>query len=158
MRRPTRSTCASRPAARAGRDTGQDITTSTLTVAGIPADQVISDVNVNLRLTHTFDGDLILTLIAPDGTRVLLANQRGGSGENYGVDPNNPNAPTATTFDDQAATSIGDLALGPGAVHRLVPARGAAEHPQRPGAPTGTGRWRSMTRLGATSGPCWPGR
>lgn len=57
----------------------------------------ILDLEVNLTLTHTYDGDLTLTLIAPNGTRVQLANRRGSSGDNY----------TNTTFDDQAATAIG---------------------------------------------------
>ena len=60
----------------------------------IPAGQSIRDVNVNLALTHTFDGDLFIVLVAPDGTTVTLSNQNGGSGDNY----------TGTTFDDQAGT------------------------------------------------------
>jgi hypothetical protein len=145
------------PGGTGGTDTGQDITTSTLTVAGIPADQVISDVNVNLRLTHTFDGDLILTLIAPDGTRVLLANQRGGSGDNYGVNPNNPGAPTPRRSTTRRRR--------PSAIWPSPDRRSSARSGPRcrwtsstSGAPTGTGRWRSMTRRASTSGPCWPGR
>lgn len=56
----------------------------------------ISDLNVKVNLTHTYDSDLILTLIAPDGTRILLSNRRGGAGDNY----------TNTIFDDEATTSI----------------------------------------------------
>src|SRR5262249_30033124 len=40
----------------------------------------IGDVNVSVRLNHTFDADLVLRLIAPDGTVVNLANNRGGAG------------------------------------------------------------------------------
>jgi subtilisin-like proprotein convertase family protein len=67
--------------------------TSTLT---IPASGTITDVNAKLSLTHTFDGDLTLQLIAPSATTVLLSNRRGGSSDNY----------TNTIFDDQATTSI----------------------------------------------------
>jgi subtilisin-like proprotein convertase family protein len=92
----------------------QDVTISTLPVVGIPATDVIGDVNVNLRLTHSFTADLIITLVAPDNTRILLTNRNGGSGDNFGVDPVNPGAATATTFDDQAAIAIDDaLNAGP---------------------------------------------
>lgn len=56
----------------------------------------ISDVDVLVtNLTHTWDGDLILSLIH-DGTTVVLSNRRGGSGDNY----------IGTTFSDSAATAI----------------------------------------------------
>lgn len=71
-------------------------TTSTVTVSGIPASEVITDVDVTLDLTHTFDSDLRITLIAPDATSVLLVSERGDSGDNF----------SNTTFDDQAAMAI----------------------------------------------------
>ncbi|HEY0730506.1 MAG TPA: M36 family metallopeptidase, partial [Pyrinomonadaceae bacterium] len=37
----------------------------------------VGDVNVHVRLNHTFTGDLQLRLIAPDGTIVNLSNNRG---------------------------------------------------------------------------------
>lgn len=66
----------------------------------------IADVNVKIRLNHTFDGDLVLSLIAPDGTTVVLSNSRGGSGDNFGSGANSC-AGTPTTFDDSAVTLIG---------------------------------------------------
>lgn len=68
--------------------------TSTLTVSGVGS--LISDVNVKLNINHTYDSDLVITLISPTGTQVILANHNGGSRDNF----------TNTTFDDQAATSI----------------------------------------------------
>ncbi len=56
----------------------------------------IADVNVKVNIKHTYDSDLQIYLVGPDGTRVNLSNYRGGSGDNY----------TNTTFDDQAATAI----------------------------------------------------
>ncbi|QQL45637.1 PIG-L family deacetylase [Sulfuriroseicoccus oceanibius] len=56
----------------------------------------ILDVNVTLDITHSWVGDLTLTLIHPTGTRVTLSSRYGGSADNY----------TNTTFDQQAATSI----------------------------------------------------
>src|SRR5262249_29952739 len=50
----------------------QDVTTSTLTVSNITG--VVSDVNVHLSTDYPFSGDLVITLVAPAGTRILLAN------------------------------------------------------------------------------------
>ena len=57
---------------------------------------VVGDIDVNIALAHTYAGDLDISLIAPDGTRVLLTSDNGGNGDNYFV----------TTFDDDAATSV----------------------------------------------------
>ena len=70
--------------------------TSTIPLSGFPAGQIISNVKVGLSLTHTFDSDLRITLIAPDGSRILLSNRRGGSGDNF----------TNTVFDDAATRAI----------------------------------------------------
>jgi subtilisin-like proprotein convertase family protein len=69
--------------------------TSTLSIAGAGA---IQDLDVRIpNLTHTFDGDLEITLFAPGGSpSVTLVNNRGGSGDNF----------TNTVFDDEAATAI----------------------------------------------------
>ena len=68
-------------------------------VSGSPAG-VITDVNVGLNLTHTFDPDLVITLISPTGKRILLSANNGFKfphrGQNY----------TNTIFDDQATTPI----------------------------------------------------
>lgn len=66
---------------------------STLNVAG---GGNINNLTVKLNITHTFDGDLVISLISPLGTTVTLANRRGGTGENF----------NDTIFDDAAATSI----------------------------------------------------
>ncbi|MBC8106257.1 MAG: proprotein convertase P-domain-containing protein [Anaerolineae bacterium] len=66
---------------------------STLSVAG---GGNINNLTVKLNITHTFDGDLVISLISPIGTTVTLANRRGGTGENF----------VNTVFDDAAATSI----------------------------------------------------
>ncbi|MFK5877977.1 MAG: thrombospondin type 3 repeat-containing protein [Flavobacteriaceae bacterium] len=56
----------------------------------------ISDVNILLDITHTWDSDLTLTITSPAGTVVELTSNNGGSGDNY----------TNTLFDDEAGTSI----------------------------------------------------
>ena len=65
----------------------------------------IADVNVSFRLNHTFDGDLAISLIAPDGTTVALSNNRGGSGDNFGTGTNDCSG-VPTRFDDSAGTPI----------------------------------------------------
>ena len=66
----------------------------------------VADVNVKVRLNHTFDGDLVLRLIAPDGTSVALANNRGGGGDNFGTGANDCSG-VSTVFDDSAPIAIG---------------------------------------------------
>ncbi|MCA1600935.1 MAG: M36 family metallopeptidase, partial [Acidobacteria bacterium] len=66
---------------------------------------VVGDVNVKFRLNHTFDGDLVISLIAPDGTSVALSNNRGGSGDNFGSGANDCSG-VQTVFDDSAANPI----------------------------------------------------
>jgi subtilisin-like proprotein convertase family protein len=73
----------------------ETLITSNLTVAGRSG--AITDVNVTLDITHTFTGDLQVTLIAPDGTRIVLSQNRGGSGNDF----------SGTIFDDEATTPIG---------------------------------------------------
>ena len=69
-------------------------TTSTITVN---QDITISDLNVRLSLTHTWDSDLRVRLTRAGSTVVTtLSNRRGGSGDNY----------SNTLFDDEAGTAI----------------------------------------------------
>ena len=66
---------------------------------------LIDDVNVGVRLNHTYDSDLVLAAQHPDSTEVILASNRGASGDNYGT--GYPPGPTTNTvFDDQAGTLI----------------------------------------------------
>jgi len=71
----------------------------------VPDTGVVTDVNVRVRLNHTFDGDLVISLVHPDGTVVPLATNRGGAGANYGTGANDCSG-TPTAFDDSAATAI----------------------------------------------------
>lgn len=75
---------------------GPNANTITTSVINNPMSFIVSDVNVKVNLTHTWDSDIDMKLIAPDGTQVILANDLGSSGDNY----------TNTIFDDQAAAAI----------------------------------------------------
>ena len=72
-----------------------DLSTTTSTL-NVPDSFLISDVNVTLNITHTFDGDLNISLASPLGTSVDLSTNNGGSGNNY----------TDTVFDDSAGTAL----------------------------------------------------
>jgi subtilisin-like proprotein convertase family protein len=69
-------------------------TSSTITVSGGPAS--ISKVTVTLNISITWDEDLDIYLIAPDGTQITLSTDNGSAGDNY----------TNTMFDDSASASI----------------------------------------------------
>jgi len=57
----------------------------------------VTDVDVTIgNITHTYDGDLVLTLIGPTGTRTALSNRRGTGGDNF----------INTVFSDEATTPI----------------------------------------------------
>jgi len=64
----------------------------------------ISNVTISLYVTHTFDGDLQMTLISPDNTSVPLVLNRGGGGDNFGASCS-PDS-SRTTFTDSAGISI----------------------------------------------------
>ncbi len=48
-------------------------------------DLPVSDVNVNVNLDHTFLGDLVLTLVSPQGTEVILTSNSCGEFSNIGA-------------------------------------------------------------------------
>ena len=73
-----------------------------LTVADV---MTLIDVNVSFRINHTFDGDLRISLVHPDGTVVPLVTNRGSSGQNFGTGANDCSG-TPTFMDDQATTLI----------------------------------------------------
>jgi subtilisin family serine protease/subtilisin-like proprotein convertase family protein len=57
---------------------------------------MIRDLNVRVTASHHADADMRITLVGPDGTRVVLFNRRGGSGNDL----------ADTTFDDEAPNSV----------------------------------------------------
>lgn len=72
---------------------------------GVPNTGAITDVNVKVRLNHTFDGDLEIKLVHPDGTVIPLSNRRGSSGQNFGTGANDCSG-APTVFDDSAAANV----------------------------------------------------
>ena len=84
-----------------------DLTTtySTLTI-NETGSNTIRNLRVQVRLNHTYDRDLTLALQHPDGSEVILASRRGGSGDNYGSGAGSCGTVTYTVFDQSAATAI----------------------------------------------------
>ena len=65
---------------------------------------VIRDVDVRIRINHTYDKDLVLALQHPDGSEVLLVNRRGGRYDNFGA--GECGSAVYTVLDQSAAGSI----------------------------------------------------
>jgi subtilisin-like proprotein convertase family protein len=72
---------------------------SSVVVAGVAGP--IQNLTIDLHLTHTFDADLDIFLIGPDGTTIQLSTDNGGSANNFGT-----GCGGRTTFDDAAPVSI----------------------------------------------------
>ena len=69
---------------------------TTSSVISVPPGTPARSVEVGVEITHSYTGDLTLSLMNPNGDTVVLANRVGGSGENY----------TGTFFADDATSSI----------------------------------------------------
>lgn len=65
-------------------------------VVQIADDLPIIDIDVKVNIAHTYDEDLTLILIHPDGREVILIQNQGGSDNNF----------DATVFDAEASTPI----------------------------------------------------
>ena len=59
----------------------------------VPIEYHITDLNVRLNATHTFTGDVEIRLVTPWADTLLLAQNRGGGGDNWQI----------TVFDDEGA-------------------------------------------------------
>lgn len=71
----------------------------------IPEDVQIDDVNVFLNLEHTWVGDVKAELEGPAGQQLILFDQPGVPGSQYGCGENN----IVVTLDDEAALTAEDL-------------------------------------------------
>ncbi len=76
---------------------GPDAGTETISVITITDEFLLTDETiVTLNLEHTFDADLDIFLIAPNGLILVLSTDNGGAGNNY----------TNTIFDDQGSALV----------------------------------------------------
>ncbi|WP_435413681.1 proprotein convertase P-domain-containing protein, partial [Psychroserpens mesophilus] len=75
--------------------TTNDFTAVVSGVGTLGTDAALDEINLNID--HTFTGDLEISIVAPNGTTVvLLSDSNGGNGDNY----------TNTSFSPDATTSI----------------------------------------------------
>ena len=70
------------------------VNTSTLNVSGFVG--TVGSIRVNFNITHTWDSDVRVNLVAPNGTILNLVNARGSSGDNF----------VNTTISSTSATSL----------------------------------------------------
>ncbi len=63
-------------------DNGCATSTYATSIINYPTDYIITDVNVGVKISHTFRGDLNVSLVSPSGTTVLLIASVGGSAAN----------------------------------------------------------------------------
>ncbi|GAB1308423.1 zinc-dependent metalloprotease family protein [Urechidicola sp. KH5] len=68
------------------------ITSTLLITEGVS----ISDLDVQIDVTHTWISDLTVSLTSPEGTTIILSGQNGSNGDDY----------SNTYFDDEATTAI----------------------------------------------------
>jgi len=80
----------------------------------LPVNQagLVSDVDFRVRLNHTFDRDVELYLISPDGTSIELSADNGAGGDNYGAGAQSC-AGTFTELDDSATPYISPDGVAP---------------------------------------------
>lgn len=80
---------------------------SSINVSGLPStiNGTFGLEQVCIKINHTYDADLDIYLVAPDGTIVELSTDNGGSGDNYGSGTSNNNSPY-TCFTMTSSTSI----------------------------------------------------
>ena len=71
-----------------------------------PGSNVLTDVEVQVRINHTWDRDVTLALQHPDGTEVLLVRRRGSSGDNFGTGSGACEDMVYTVFDQAATAAI----------------------------------------------------
>ena len=64
-------------------DNGCSTSNYTDLVVNYPISSTITDLNVGIKISHTYRVDLKISLISPDSTEILLVNQVGGSTTNF---------------------------------------------------------------------------
>lgn len=69
---------------------------SPISISGYTGAVTSSGISISINITHTYDGDLILSLRAPNGQMLALTRNTGSSGDNF----------TNTVFTDAAAALI----------------------------------------------------
>jgi subtilisin-like proprotein convertase family protein/subtilisin family serine protease len=91
-------------------------TTGITSTINVPEGLTISDVAATVNITHTYIGDLLITLRSPAGTTVTLHNQTGGSTDNLNqtyplsaFNGQNASGTWTLSVSDRASIDVGTL-------------------------------------------------
>lgn len=121
---------------------------STTLPVSLPAGASVTSMNVNFNINHTWDGDVSINLIAPNGASLNLVNNRGGSGDDF-INTTVSSTGTTTFAPPSAPPFTGtfapDAAIGAGPTTYPSTATGFAA--LMAGNPSGD--WRLALRDGA---------
>lgn len=88
--------------------------TRTLEVSG--AQSFVDELELFLDITHTFPGDLDITLTSPRGTRIVITTDNGGTSDNVFA---------GTRFSDRGVTPVSDATYANNVVQPLLVPEGA---------------------------------
>jgi subtilisin-like proprotein convertase family protein len=111
--------------------------TATIVVPPDPAGNIISDLNVDIVINHTWQGDLSMKLTSPSGTMITLADRPGVPQSVFGFSADNYGTlATPFIFDDEAVQGPYDNPAVPGTV----------------GIANVSGNWRPENPLSAVDG------
>jgi uncharacterized repeat protein (TIGR01451 family) len=114
---------------------------------------LVSDANFKVRLNHTFDRDVELYLVGPDGTTIELSADNGAGGDNYGSGAQSC-AGNLTVLDDSATRFISPDGVAP-FVGTLRPEVALARFEGKPAAGTWTLRITDDEPPDAGTLFCW---
>jgi Zn-dependent metalloprotease len=78
--------------------------TGIASVLPVTGNGAVASLSLSLNITHRFRGDLVVTLIAPDGTSFIVRNRQGGSADNILI-----NNLAITTFNGRTAAGTWQL-------------------------------------------------
>lgn len=110
---PTTITVSSGPLTISIPDNTENGVSTDLAVAGIPPTAVITGVSVKFSMTHTYCGDMLLALKAPNGSILALDKYLTATGSQAGTYPN-------TGFVNTIISSAGTTALGTAAAQPIT--------------------------------------
>ncbi len=110
---PGTLTVSSGPISIAVPDNTANGVSSNLTVAGVPANATVTGVRVTFNMPHTYCGDMLFNLRAPNNTILALDKYLGGTGNQAGPYPN-------TGFVNTVISSAGVAALSTAATQPIT--------------------------------------
>lgn len=129
--------------------TGQ---TRNLTVSGIPANAVITEIRVNFTMTHTWVGDIIMNLQGPHGqTLNLIGLLDGGSGSNGTANFTN----TSVSSDNSRPPMSGAPAPRTGIFRADLFNTNAVGPTILPTTVSGATAWNTFLALGGSANGTW---